>query len=231
MNFLYWRKNILGKISPTHNSISVLQTGAIRANLDEMEEFANFLERSLENAVTEIEESIDKHVTQSSADEELWNVTENFPYLFRASALISILGFFEHNLNVVCDALRKEFSKEVKITDLPGKGLKRSKQYISKIIGVNFPANSESWKILLKLSEIRNLIAHRDSHIKNDDPDLLRFINDNQYLSIDFTNRVRLHKGALNYLIDYMHSFFNELSEAIFEFSNKNLLNTELKPD
>ncbi len=221
----------MGKKSSTHISISALQTGAIRANLDEMEEFANFLEKSLENAVTEVEESIDKHETQSSADEELWNVTEIFPYLFRASALLSILGFFEHNLNVVCDALRKEFDKEVKITDLPGKGLKRSKQYISKVIGVNFPANSESWKILLKLSEIRNLIAHRDSQLKNNDPDLLRFINDNQYLSLDLTNRVRLHKGTLNYLIDYMHSFFNELSEAIFEFSDDNLLNIGLKSD
>ena len=221
----------MGNKSPTQISISALQTGAIRANLNEMEEFANFLEKSLENAVTEVEESIDKHETQASADEELWNVTENFPYLFRASALLSILGFFEHNLNVVCDALRKEFSKEVKITDLPGKGLKRSKQYISKVIGVNFPANSKSWKILLKLSEIRNLIAHRDSQIKNDDPDLLRFISENQYLSLDLTNKVRLHKGALNYLIDYMHSFFNELSVAISEFSKSNLLNTNLKPD
>ncbi len=199
---------------------SAQQIEAIRVNLDQMEEYVNFLEKYLQNAVNQVESSIEEQGKQKLLAEELWNAKEIYPCLFRASALLSILGFFEHNLNVVCETLRKEFGKETKVTDLPGKGLKRSKLYISKKIGVDFPANSESWNRLLKLSDVRNLIAHRDSQIKDNNPDLVRFIKENQYMSIDLTNRVRLHKGALNYLVNYLHEFFKELAERICIFSD-----------
>ena len=202
-----------------NSSKSAYQIGAIRLDLDNMYHFANLIEKSLANEVVEVKEFRSKYGDSPSLGNELWNLTEVLPYLYRGSAILTVLGFFEHNLNVVCESLRKEFNKEVKVTDLNGKGLRRSKLYISKEIGIKFPANSEAWQYLLKLSDIRNLIAHRDSLIKENDPDLIRFIKNTPYLSIDITNRVRLHEGALNNLIDYLHIFFKELSEAIYESS------------
>lgn len=200
---------------------SALQIGVIRNDLDNMYHFSNLIEKSLKQELDEVGKYINEHGESPSISDELWNLTEVLPYLFRGSALLSILGFYEHNLNAVCDSLKEEFNKDVRITDLNGKGLRRSKLYMSKEIGITFPANTEAWNYLLKLSDIRNLISHRDSLVKDDNPELLRFIENTPYLSVDFTNRVRLHEGALNSLLDYLDMFFKELSEAICDFSSK----------
>ena len=51
--------------------------------------------------------------------------------------------------------------------------------------------------------------------MKDDDPELIRFIENNPNLSIDDTHRVQLHEGFLTEVIDNLHRFFQVLSERI----------------
>jgi hypothetical protein len=124
-------------------------------------------------------------------------------------------AIWKHNLNALCDSLRREYGIPTRVTDLPGKGLRRAKLYITRHAGLPFPADTEAWRCLLKYSDIRNLVAHRDSLLKDDDPELIRFIEGNPRLSIDASQRVRLHEGALAEVIDYLHRFFRDLADCL----------------
>jgi hypothetical protein len=190
----------------TRGSTSQIQN--MREDLDNMVHFVDRIEHDLHNAMQELGQApARKPGTQQRG--------ERLPYLYRASVLQTVLGFFEHNLNELCDALRDEYGTEERVTDLPGKGLRRSKLYMAKYIGVDFPADTEVWNRMLKYADIRNLIAHRDGLVKDDDPELIRFIENNSRLSVDETNRVQLHEGFLAEVIDCLHRFFEVLSERI----------------
>jgi hypothetical protein len=193
---------------------SAARIEAIRRDLDSLYQFARRMEHNLQHEIRELKQPpADRD--RPAADDGVWKLSDRLPYLYRGSALLTILGFFEHNLNAVCESLRKEHGVTTGITDLPGRGLRRSKLYITKHIGLPFPSDSESWGLVLKYADIRNLIAHRDSLVKDDDPELIRFIEADPHLSIDETRRVRLHEGALIELLDHLHRFFQALSESI----------------
>lgn len=193
---------------PNNTRGSASQIQNMRENLDNMVHFVDRIEHDLRDAMQEPGLApVRKPGT--------WQPGERLPYLYRASVLQTVLGFFEHNLNELCDALRDEYGTEEKVTDLPGKGLRRSKLYMAKYIGVDFPADTDVWNRVLKYADIRNLIAHRDGLVKDDDPELIRFIKNNPRLSVDETNRVQLHEGFLEEVIDYLHRFFEELSKRI----------------
>ena len=188
---------------------SVEQIRTICFDLDNLRRFADGIENSLRFEVRQTQQP-------SAADEGLWRLTETLPWLYRGAALLTILGFLEHNLNAVCETLRREHDCETAITDLPGKGLRRSKHYLRKHIGIDFPAHSRAWNRLLKYADIRNLIAHRDGLIKDDDPELLRFIDTEPRLTVD-AGRVRLHEGAPGELIGHVQEFFEQLAGAVDE--------------
>jgi len=188
-------------------SESAARIEAIRQDLDSLYHFARRMERNLQHEILELK--------QPAADGGIWTLGDRLPYLYRGSALLTILGLFEHNLNAVCESLRKEHGVTTAITDLPGRGLRRCKLYITRHIGLPFPSDSPSWGLVLKYADIRNLIAHRDSLVKDDDPELIRFIEADPHLSIDETRRVSLHEGALIELLDHLHRFSQALSETI----------------
>ncbi len=187
---------------------AVEQLRTVCADLDNLRRFADGIENSLRAEVRQTQQQ------PSVDDDSLWRLTEVLPWLYRGAALLTILGFLEHNLNAVCETLRREHGCETAITDLPGKGLRRARHYLRKHIGIDFPSQSRAWKQLLKYADIRNLIAHRDGLIKDDDPELLRFIDTEPRLSVD-SGRVRLHEGALAELIGHVQGFFEELAGAV----------------
>jgi hypothetical protein len=194
---------------------SAVQIGSMCADLDNMAHFVNRIEHDLQDAMRDLGEAPAAQSDRSAAETGIWKPGERLPYLYRGSVLQTVLGFFEHNLNELCNCLRVERGIEERITDLPGKGLRRAKLYMAKYIGVDFPADTDAWKHVLKYADIRNLIAHRDGLVKDDDPELIRFIENNPCMSIDDTHRVCLHEGFLTEVIDQLHRFFEILSERI----------------
>lgn len=201
-------------MSDTTN-ISVLKVGFIRLDIENLYHYANFTEKSLKTEVEEINAFIKVHGTQPSVDEEWWNVSEVFPHLHRSAVLLSVFAFFEHNLNVVCDSLAQEHDKLLRVSDLHGRGLKRAKIYLSKEIGIIFPSESESWRELSLLQKLRNVVAHRDGLLKEDDKELKMYIEKSYYVSIDSTGHVRLKEGILTHLLQHLEWFFIDLGTAI----------------
>lgn len=194
---------------------SAAQIGNMRADLDNLVHFVNRIEHDLRDTMRDLGRAPATQPGQTPAEAGIWKPGDRLPYLYRGSVLQTVLGFFEHNLNELCNCLRNEYGIEEKVTDLPGKGLRRSKLYMAKYVGVDFPADTEVWNNVLKYADIRNLIAHRDGLVKDDDPELIRFIENNPCLSIDDTHRVCLHEGFLTEVIDQLRRLFEILSERI----------------
>jgi|GEM_PF-6595556 len=185
------------------------QIHAIRQDLDGLVRFVERIEKDLRR------EAGRAAGTQAAGGEGIWSLQASLPGLYRGSVLLTLFGFFEHNLNALCNSLRREYGTDSRITDLPGRGLRRAKLYITKHIGLPFPADTDAWHCLLKFSDIRNLVAHRDSLIKDDDPELRRFIEADPNLNIDASGRIRLEAGALEEVIVHLRRFFEALSECL----------------
>lgn len=196
------------------NTESARQVNEILFDIGNFYHYANFIEKSLKVEIDEIGTFIQTYGRQPSVDAELWNVSEVFPHLNRSAVLLSVFAFFEHNLNAVCDTLAKEHGKILRVTDLNGRGLERAKTYISKVIGIAFPATSNSWQELANLRQLRNAIAHRDGLLK-EDKGLKEYITKSDYISIEHDGHVRLHEGILQYLLDHLELFFKDLETAI----------------
>lgn len=185
------------------------QLDAIQRDLDGLLRFVERIEKDLQR------EARNTDAGEAADGEGVWSLRANLPWLYRGSVLLTLFGFFEHNLNALCDSLRREYGTAAGVADLPGRGLRRARLYMTRHVGLPFPAGTEAWRCLLKYSDIRNLVAHRDSLVKNNDPELLRFIEANPDLDIDASGRVRLRAGALEDVIIHLQRFFGALSKCL----------------
>jgi hypothetical protein len=73
-------------------------------------------------------------------DNLMWSFEEvfevYFPSLQRRSALLSVCGFFEHELDKLCVLFQGERELTLGPNDLRGQGLERSTDYLKKVIGL-----------------------------------------------------------------------------------------------
>ena len=194
---------------------------AIKDELGKLRHYANLIEKTLDREVEELQafnittEGEYKKYTEN----ELWNLTEVFPSLQREAALLSIFGFMEHNLYGLCARLQRESGLTVAATDLKGRGLFRVKEYLKKVIGIEFPVASESWKTLLELSRIRNVLSHRNGFLKEGHPDSVaarNFAERNPMLLVVWVeDRLRLQEGILRFCLDHYVVFLDEVIDAI----------------
>ena len=199
------------------SSLSTLKLANILNELQPLFHYANLIEKSLKNEEDEIIKFMKKYEDMPSVDEELWHVQKIFPYLQRSAAFLSVFAFIEHNLNLVCETLRKEYNRNLSFKDLNDKGLERIKNYLKKEIGIDFPDQTESWNEIKSMNKVRNVIAHGNSEVDPDDSNLIEYIDKNSYFDVQ-DNTLLLQEGAVKYLLSYIEIFLKELSCAI---SNK----------
>jgi hypothetical protein len=87
-------------------------------------------------------------------------LVDSFPSLLRQGLLLTLVSTLEHHLDVVCNDLAIERSLALLPKDLSDKGIKRSRTYIKKICGLDFPDNEREWTELLFIADVRNRFAH-----------------------------------------------------------------------
>ena len=128
---------------------------------------------------------------------------EHFPRLQRSSALITLCSFFEHSLIRLCNDLQKEYSIELTIKDIKGKGIESAKTYLTKVIGVKLDNAKNVYSEIKNIQNIRNQFVHNDGKITGE---ITTYVNTNKYLSgvgilnIDF--------GFLHYTLTLYKNFF-----------------------
>lgn len=127
----------------------------------EKEKQTHILEDHPEDGYTRV---VDVH---QGLDDESWDLKsifgEYFPSLQRRSALLTLCGFFEHELDKLCILYKKEKNFKLSLSDLKDKGVERSTAYLAKIANIDTFKNSHEWQQIKKIQNIRNIIDKGDA--------------------------------------------------------------------
>lgn len=78
--------------------------------------------------------------------------------IYYDSLIIVIYSFIEKQLLFACQMLEK--NQEIKINDITGKGIFKYRNYLTKVIKIDFTEINEYWNTLIKFNRIRNFLVH-----------------------------------------------------------------------
>ena len=166
-------------------------------------------------------------------DNETWDIEsifmEYFPSLQRRSALLTVYGYFEHELDKLCLLYQSEKLFRLNLSDLNGKGVERSINYLEKVAGIDASKKSKEWNHIKRIQKIRNVIVHQDGklndHQGNPRKEVIDYIN--QMSSLGGNTEIILHKGFLDHVVSTFKNYFRLLGKSIEESEGSNLPLTE----
>lgn len=154
-------------------------------------------------------------------DDGTWHLPEifevYFPNLQRRSALITLYSFFEHELDKLCERLRKHENLKVKVTDMADTSVKRSVTYLGKVVGVDGNQQSHIWSEIQDIRQIRNLVVHSDGRLF-DDAGTKKKKEDAIIAKtplLDGMDEVLLKEGYLAYVLKTIDQYFKLIEKSI----------------
>lgn len=176
----------------------------------------------------EVPEENYAHVVEmhQGLDDETWDLDrifkEYFPSLQRRSALLTLSGYFEHELDKLCSLYKSENSYDLSLSDLSGKGIDRAANYLEKVGGLNVHKASSEWDHIKGIQRIRNLIVHQDGNLKdqqgNPVKDAVDYVKKIESLSGE--EEVVIKNGFLTHVIEKYDSYFSLLNQSILARRN-----------
>ena len=117
------------------------------------------------------------------------NINSEFPSLFRRSLFITSYSIFENRLYNRCKYMEKEFEIKLSVNDVTGfgRGIKRSKHYLEKVVGFEFP-KSNNWSNILSYSKVRNCFVHNNGSVNGSDGEkfLRNYVLKHKFLELDY---------------------------------------------
>jgi hypothetical protein len=141
-----------------------------------------------------------------------------FPSLQRRSALLTVCGFFEHELDKLCVLFQGERKLTLGPNDLRGQGLERSTDYLTKVIGLALDKKSLEWKAVTRVREIRNIIAHRDGRMKDAKgkifPEYKDALENLRYQTSE-GDEIVLEKGFVSQAVVIFKAYFKLIEDSI----------------
>jgi len=117
---------------------------------------------------------------------DLWASFETeFPQYLRKSSILIIFSMFEDKLNAFCDSMAEYKKSALRFSDMSGRGIERSKNYLSKAIGMNFPSSTSEWEKITKIQKVRNVLAHTSGYLDEQrHKDILEIADENRHLEV-----------------------------------------------
>lgn len=196
-----------------------------REELRELHDYVQSAEQFLEKRAGHLEKRFEKlaseHDDPDTADmaaeplrDEYWRVKDVFTQINRKALTVSVLGLLEHKLNELCNKLARRVGATQKVTDLPGKGFKRARKYLEKVIGLDLAGASTSWEELGKIQLVRNTIVHRNGLMREDDEKLRSYINDKTpHLNLNELNEIEILPTFLPHVVNVCEEFITVVFE------------------
>ncbi|MEJ4084806.1 hypothetical protein OC624_09840 [Bacillus altitudinis] len=137
--------------------------------LVKLSDYAEHVESTLNHQLVEIDRYIDTFETVEEKEyyvdriyDEIAAYSDDFPAIMRASLLISIYSYLEHELNKLC---RFHNAEGFLIFKTKATGIARSKEFMKKELKMDFPDQTKEWNFICYVKEIRNCFAHAQGHI------------------------------------------------------------------
>jgi hypothetical protein len=154
---------------------------------------------------------------ESMMEEYDWVYERFFPRSLRYSFIVLLYLVIEHQLNQLCDEIKKRRNLPIRSNEMSGDALKRSKVYLEKVAGISI----KNWGTLEDLSKVRNCIVHALGKVElsKDDKYLRLLIKKNIGLSI--SDEESQEQGFLIISAEYCEAavqiaeqFFDEIFDA-----------------
>jgi len=113
--------------------------------------------------------------------------------------------------------MEENFKLNESVIDLPGRGIRRSKNYLEKVVGLKI-SNPKEWHEVLAYNKLRNCFVHNNGFAtKSDDEKFLRnYISKHNFLELDY-DEVIIGKEFCEEAIKNFETFEDYISES---FSN-----------
>ncbi|WP_065204328.1 hypothetical protein [Shewanella woodyi] len=145
--------------------------------------------------------------------------SEYYPNLHRRSAVLTIVGVFEHEFDKLCAKCFEEFDLDKSLEDTSGKGLERAIKYMSKEVKVEMHKSTQTWQTVLKIVKLRNAIIHQDGktidHQGNEIAAIIEHCKALESLSIDENNQLVLHEGYLHFVLDTYRTYIELVNSSL----------------
>lgn len=138
-----------------------------------------------------------------------------FPSLHRSSALLTLWGFFEQELDGLCALYQSEKRIKLSVSDLAESGISRSTRYLERVAGLNMHKTSKEWATIKKMQKLRNAIAHRGGKLSDeDDKEIRKFVNATDSLSLD-DDQIVIGKGFVTEVVTTYRGYFKLIGDSI----------------
>ena len=148
--------------------------------------------------------------------ESLWKDT--FPSLLRRSALITVYGYFEHELVRLCNRFKHEKKFRLSVTDLKDDGIKGAVNYLEKVANLDVHKNGAEWKSMNHVRVIRNAVVHRDGGIRDQQDQILPQVSEAiehlKYIQRDDYD-VILESGFVAQVVEMFARYFKLIDDSI----------------
>ena len=159
--------------------------------------------------------------THGGLESETWDLDEifeeYFPGLQRRSALLTVWGYFEHELDKLCALYKAEKNFALDLSDLNGKGIDRATTYLEKVAGLDMHKGSQEWQLLRKIQQLRNIVAHQDGKLQdrsgNPIKPVVAFINETD--SLAGNGEVTINAGFLGIVVEAFKAYFALIAASI----------------
>ena len=144
-----------------------------------------------------------------------YNINQAFPNLFRRSLFTITYSIFETKISNRCKILREQGDLKLSVSDLNGRGIRRSKTYLEKVVGLDLSASKE-WSAILAYTKLRNCLVHNDGRVSG--CQYAKFLRNyavrHKFLELDH-NEILLKRGYCEEAIEALAKFY----EFVFQQS------------
>ena len=162
-----------------------------------------------------------------SYSERHHEISRLFPHNFRASFLTQVISVIETELKRICDHYGAVNKQLFTVDEMQGTDdLEKCKTFLKKISNIDFRKFDQEWQYIKKCKALRNKIVHQDGRIKNENKDLIKFVENHESVDAerapsmldDFTTFMIVNKKLIDDLLSIAQTFFNKLLEEKLEF-------------
>lgn len=153
-----------------------------------IEEYINHMEshfelelNTIEREFNEFKDSLEKEESTDYSDEYLNHIEDSFidnafmfrdvyTKNFRNAQIIQLYSFLEITLKRGCDRFSLFKKTEYKVDDLKGNNdIDKIKKFLKQSVKVDFSKLNPEWQFIDNFRQVRNLVVHHKSIIKNRD--------------------------------------------------------------
>ncbi len=219
------KRNILSKSNQTvYRELILKKRDLMGFYFDDLEKFKSFTLSAIESEIKNEKEHIDNLVENGEYVDgaNYLMIKDIFEKLSLRSFVVILYSFIEDMLNKLCNPslfddnhwlkVRGIRPLPLKYTDMKGKGVRRARLYLEKVIGLNLHVDKELWSEIDTLRKIRNSIVHNKGEANDE---IVKDANIKQHLENErlyiFNNNIEICSEYLDFILPTVKEFFQNI--------------------